>query len=496
MLSVKHIFFAIASAAWLTNAGPAPAMDSDPYAAATAACNMIAENPDLSPAWPGTLQYDNDVSHWSNASSLPSMCSAKPESPQDIQKLFEIIKSTRTPWAVKGKGHSNVNNMSATLGLQIAMSEFSQIEVSADKKSVRLGTGLDWSQVYSALAPYDITVVGGRLSSVGVAGLLLSSGYSWVTNEYGFAVDNIISAGKSFGFIFRALKTHGSDIFYALQGGVNNFGIVTSFTVKAHPIGKVWGGTLTYPIEQLDALINATAEYSTNGSLDVSKAIMVYQLSATNGTLTCGTILFYDGPTPPPGHFDAFLNIPGVAGEVKTLDTFWNFADSVKPPADTGHRGTWYSAPIMTWTRELLVSVAELAKEYSIKAAQQSKSIRAFTNEFDPFGPRAYSFDRGSAWPHGPSNAFNTFTCLLQWSDAGDDQLAFDLAVEYHDKVWEKAIELGVSRPEGEAFYPPNYSQDVTPPSRIYGPNLPWLKEVKARVDPDNIIALTGGFKI
>jgi FAD/FMN-containing dehydrogenase len=68
---------------------------------------------------------------------------------------------------------------------------------------------------------------------------------------------------------FRTVsETHGSEIFYALLGGVNNFGIVTRFTLKTHPIGKVWGGTLTYPTYKLDVLINATAECSTNGSLD------------------------------------------------------------------------------------------------------------------------------------------------------------------------------------------------------------------------------------
>jgi FAD/FMN-containing dehydrogenase len=81
-------------------------------------------------------------------------------------------------------------------------------------------------------------------------------------------------------------ETHGSDIFYALQGGVNNFGIVTSFTLKTHPMGQVWGGTLNFPADKIDALINATAEYSTNGSLDEPKAIMVSQLYATNGTVT------------------------------------------------------------------------------------------------------------------------------------------------------------------------------------------------------------------
>jgi hypothetical protein len=103
--------------------------------------------------------------------------------------------------------------MSSTNGLQIAMSEFSQIELAADKRSVKIGTGLDWGQVYTALAPHGLVVVGGRSPMVGtcnllldprmpltfvlpgVAGLLLSSGYAWISNEVGFAIDNIISAG-------------------------------------------------------------------------------------------------------------------------------------------------------------------------------------------------------------------------------------------------------------------------------------------------------------
>lgn len=57
--------------------------------------------------------------------------------------------------------------MSSTNGLQIAMSEFSQIEIAADKKSVKVGTGLDWGQVYAALEPHGLVVVGGRSPSVG-----------------------------------------------------------------------------------------------------------------------------------------------------------------------------------------------------------------------------------------------------------------------------------------------------------------------------------------
>jgi hypothetical protein len=131
--------------------------------------------------------------------------------------------------------------------------------------------------------------------------------------------------------------------------------IVTSFALKTHPIGAVWGGTLAYPADKLDALINATAEYSTNCSLNEPKAIMVTQLYANNGTVTGGVsdcrsrqcfglgtngclVLFYDGPKPLPGLFDSFLDFPGIGGETKTHETFSLFADDVEVAAEIDNR--------------------------------------------------------------------------------------------------------------------------------------------------------------
>jgi hypothetical protein len=109
---------------------------------------------------------------------------------------------------------------------------------------------------------------------------------------------------------------------------------------------------------------------------------------------------------------------------------------------------------------------------------------------------------------------FNTFNGLFVWEDPRDDELLFRLTLEYHAKIWEKAIELGVSRRD-DAFFPPNYvcirplptrsrdldvfalqSQSITPITQIYGPNLPRLQAIKRRVDPFDIIGLTGAYRI
>jgi hypothetical protein len=96
-----------------------------------------------------------------------------------------------------------------------------------------------------------------------------------------------------------------------------------------------------------------------------------------------------------------------------------------------------------------------LVQTYSKRVAVESRSGSLVSANVEPFLPVAYSFDRGAAYPHSPSMPFNTFNGLFIWEDPRDDELMFGLAVEYHTKIWEKAIELGVSR--REAFFPPNY---------------------------------------
>jgi Berberine and berberine like len=153
---------------------------------------------------------------------------------------------------------------------------------------------------------------------------------------------------------------------------------------------------------------------------------------------------------------------------------------------------------VLVWTRELVQFVGEMAAEYSRKAGEQSNSIKFVTGNIEPFGQQAYAFSRGSAWRHDIAAAYNTFNGVFLWSDPEDDEIARKLTEEYHTAIQEKAVELSVSKRQGgpDMFYPPNYSMGITTSSAIYGPNMPRLQEIRKRVDPDNLVSLTGGFKI
>lgn len=104
---------------------------------------------------------------------------------------MKLIGQHRVPFAIKGGGHALTPGFSSTVGIHISMSRFQKVIYHENNQTVDLGAGLIWDDAYKGLEPYNITVVGGRISGVGVAGLTLGGGYSWKSNQYGLTIDNI-----------------------------------------------------------------------------------------------------------------------------------------------------------------------------------------------------------------------------------------------------------------------------------------------------------------
>ena len=89
---------------------------------------------------------------------------------------LKILGSCRTPFAVKGGGHSTNPGFSSTPGVQIALSRFNRTKINAEDRTVEVGPGLTWDEVYEALSPAGMSVIGGRIPGIGVAGLTLGGG--------------------------------------------------------------------------------------------------------------------------------------------------------------------------------------------------------------------------------------------------------------------------------------------------------------------------------
>ncbi|KAK1227244.1 hypothetical protein PQX77_009757 [Marasmius sp. AFHP31] len=186
----------------------------------------------------GSEGFKNGVRHLLASSSQVAQLVVQPASPKDLCEIMKVLKKHKAQFAVKGGGHAMAPTFSSTTGIQIAMIRFSRVQYYPESQQVKIGSGCLWDQVYRALDPTGRNVVGGASAEgVGVSGWLLGGGYSLKSNRHGLGIDNIVAInivtpdGR-----FRQVTADPNDkdhsLFQALRGGGNNFGIVTSFTLK------------------------------------------------------------------------------------------------------------------------------------------------------------------------------------------------------------------------------------------------------------------------
>ncbi|KAF8461972.1 hypothetical protein BDZ91DRAFT_699149 [Kalaharituber pfeilii] len=189
-----------------------------------------------------TYASETQGQFWSQTLWTTPKCVFVPRTAKDVAKGVFIATLCRSEFGVRGGGHMVVPGYASTNdGILFGLSNFTSLSLSADKTSVFVGPGLRWGQVYTFLQSEGLYVLGGRLAHVGVPGLLLGGGLNFFSNKYGFAMDNVKSyeVVLADATIVTASPTEHEDLFWALHGGANNFGIVTKFELKTHPINKI-----------------------------------------------------------------------------------------------------------------------------------------------------------------------------------------------------------------------------------------------------------------
>ncbi|KAF8182932.1 hypothetical protein BJ912DRAFT_562318 [Pholiota molesta] len=303
--------------------------------------------------YPGDPLYEKGIFHYATSSTQNSKCVVEAGTPQDVGKILIILGRTRTPFAVKGGGHAMNPGFSSTPGVHISMYRFSEIQYNPTSDTADIGTGLICDDIYAALDPLGVTVLGGRVSGIGVAGFTLGGGYSWKTNQYGLAVDNVLAFQlvKPDGQVIVVTKFSDSELFFGLKGGFNNFGIVTKFTLKTFPQGQVWGGSVTLDASTIPAVKNATIAFQ--ASTDPKAGLITsYAYVPASQQVFVSLLFFYDAPTPPLELFDAFLAIPSLQSDVGTRN-YLSLVQSSGINVTAGLRQMYEGVPMISFTSEI-----------------------------------------------------------------------------------------------------------------------------------------------
>jgi FAD/FMN-containing dehydrogenase len=202
---------------------------------------------------PGDPGYDTARSLWNGTfdrhPAVVVCCSA----PADVAAAIGFAEANGLEISVRGGGHSLSGASAGDDGLMIHLGAMSGVAVDPQQRRARVGGGATWADVDAATQKNGLAVPGGVCSTTGVGGLTLGGGMGWLTNRLGLTVDNLESAEVVLadGRIIRASESEHPDLFWALRGGGGNFGVVTEFEYRLHPVGPdVHLGLLFWEIER------------------------------------------------------------------------------------------------------------------------------------------------------------------------------------------------------------------------------------------------------
>jgi FAD/FMN-containing dehydrogenase len=198
------------------------------------------------------------------------------ESTDDVVAAVGFARDEGLPISVYGGGHSVTGASVLDDGLVIDMRGMKAIAVDPEARTARAEAGLNWGEFDAATQEHGLAVTGGRVPDTGIAGLALGSGSGWLERKCGFTCDNLLGAEvvTADGRVVQASATENADLFWALRGGGGNFGIVTAFTLRLHPVGPVvYGGLLAWPAFMAGEVVRFWREFMTSAPDEVGSAL-------------------------------------------------------------------------------------------------------------------------------------------------------------------------------------------------------------------------------
>lgn len=167
--------------------------------------------------------------------SLIAQC----ENEEDVQTAVDFARENNLLLAVHGGGHGVAGHAMCDGGLVIDLTSLNDVQVNPDKNSVRVGGGATIADLDEATQEHGLAVPMGVVSKTGIAGLTLGGGIGWLRRKHGLSCDNILSMKvvTADGRLLTASADENRDLFWGLKGGGGNFGVVTEFNYRAHPVG-------------------------------------------------------------------------------------------------------------------------------------------------------------------------------------------------------------------------------------------------------------------
>ncbi|KAJ6526907.1 hypothetical protein DFH09DRAFT_935774, partial [Mycena vulgaris] len=437
----------------------------------------------------GSHGHISAIRHHYESSSQDAKFSVEPGSADDLAKIMEVIKEHSVSFAVKGGGHATNPTFSSTSGIQISMSRFTKISHDSDKHELTVGAGCVFDEIYKVIRAAKYNIVGGG-GSVGIGGWIMGGGYSLKTNQYGLGIDNLVQvqivlpAGGD-GGVVTASENEKSDLFWAIKGGGNNFGIATEFVMETHSQGDGYGGLLIFNKARIErvklAIINFTSRRDPKAAI-----VTAFRFYRNHGIheFKFTVLAFYDDKfdkEPESNPFKDFLAIPHHGRLANSSYTKLNAAATLL-----------YNHIPTDYTQNLINVVEEEAKVNRLTVTSYLLMIVA---EVWPFLPTMFDKSVDSAWPHKKDTPNGPLLVYFMWEGRENDEVWINQMKTALNHIHSIAILEGCTT-KNAPVYCNTTLEDVTTLPQIYRGNLRDLSALRTKYDPGNVMKRTGGFRI
>ena len=181
----------------------------------------------------------------------------------DVMAAVEFAHENQLDLAVRGGGHSVPGFGTCDDGVVVDLSRMRGVRVDPRNRTARAEGGATWGDFNHATHAFGLATTGGIISTTGIAGLTLGGGIGYLSRGFGFSSDNLVSADvvTADGRFLIASDNENQDLFWAIRGGGGNFGVVTSFEFRLHPVKDIYGGVMFYELSEVANVLRFYREF-------------------------------------------------------------------------------------------------------------------------------------------------------------------------------------------------------------------------------------------
>ncbi|KAF1849794.1 FAD-binding domain-containing protein [Cucurbitaria berberidis CBS 394.84] len=395
-----------------------------PSSSAAKACSQLKATFPSNYVDSSSSNYQAEVElNWSTNCELPAACFFTPTSTDMVAKGLSIVTKAGSQFAIRNGGH-NPNVKFASVdgsGVLFDMGQMKSLTLSSDNSIIHAGTGNKGGDVQKIADSVGKSGVTGLNTGVGISGLTLGGGYTLFSQLNGLVTDNIANFEVVLGdsSIVNANATSNTDLYRALRGGGNNFGIVTRFDMRTSPVHNIWYTLFTLDPKDYAKFMPALAQVQAN--MEKDPKANVYMLAAKNEVEVA---LFYAEPaSAKPDAFAPLLNITPLETPVPpTNGTVYKLAQIMSPPENSVVRQI--DSVITKPNADYYVALFKQILEQAPTSGSETDLVLAIK----PMGSRVPSV--GTAKAGGVPNSLNmppisqTWTSILvQYKDNKDKDM-------------------------------------------------------------------------